>query len=145
MKRSEAGAWVVEMTDNLRRWILLLGLACAGCAPIRPAPAPAPAPAAAPIPQPELPQPTATHRFDIDADTQVVGYVQKTVIGKDDTLSDIARRFDVGYDEMVLANPGVDPWLPGAGREVVVPTQFILPPAPHQGVVVNLAAMRLFF
>jgi L,D-transpeptidase ErfK/SrfK len=136
---------VDEMTDNLRGWVLLLGLACAGCAPIRPAPAPPPTPAAAPIPQPELPQPTATHRFDIDADTQVVGYVQKTVIGKDDTLSDIARRFDVGYDEMVLANPGVDPWLPGAGREVVVPTQFILPPAPHQGVIVNLAAMRLFF
>ncbi len=89
--------------------------------------------------------PTATHRFDIDAGTQVVGYVQKTVVGKDDTLPDIARRFDVGYEEMLLANPGVDPWLPGAGREVVVPTQFILPAAPHEGVVVDVAAMRIFY
>jgi L,D-transpeptidase ErfK/SrfK len=46
---------------------------------------------------------------------------------------------------MLLANPGVDPWLPGAGREVVVPTQFILPAAPHVGVVVDVAAMRIFY
>jgi L,D-transpeptidase ErfK/SrfK len=46
---------------------------------------------------------------------------------------------------MVLANPGVDPWLPGVGREVVVPTEFVLPAAPHQGIVVNVASMRLFY
>jgi L,D-transpeptidase ErfK/SrfK len=28
---------------------------------------------------------------------------------------------------------------------VVVPTQFILPAAPHEGVVVNVAAMRIFY
>ena len=75
----------------------------------------------------------------------VVGYVQKTIIGKHDTLSDIARRFDIGYGEVVLANPGVDPWLPGVGREVVVPTRFVLPSAPHSGVVINLAAMRIYY
>ena len=41
--------------------------------------------------------------------------------------------------------PGSDPWLPGVGREVVVPTQFVLPAAPHEGVVVNVAAMRIFY
>jgi L,D-transpeptidase ErfK/SrfK len=51
----------------------------------------------------------------------------------------------VGYEEILTANPGVDPWLPGVGREVVVPTQFILPAAPHEGVVVNVAAMRIFY
>jgi L,D-transpeptidase ErfK/SrfK len=107
------------------------------------APPPPPPPAAPPPPAP--PQPLATHRFDIDADTDIVGYVQKTVVGKEDTLPDIARRFDVGYEEMLLANPGVDPWLPGVGREVIVPTQFILPAAPHEGVVVDVAAMRIFY
>jgi L,D-transpeptidase ErfK/SrfK len=63
----------------------------------------------------------------------------------EDTLSDIARRFNVGYEEIVRANPGVDPWLPGAGREIVVPSQFILPNAPRQGIVINSAAMRLFY
>ncbi len=127
---------------------LVCGLAGAGCSLFRPVPAPPP-PAAkveAPPPAPELPKPEATHKFEIDAKSgDVVGYVQKTVIGKEDTLPDIARRFDVGYEELVLANPGVDPWLPGVGREVVVPTQFVLPAAPRQGVVINVAAMRIFY
>ncbi len=127
---------------------LVCGLAGAGCSLFRPVPAPPPPPAKveAPPPAPELPKPVATHKFEIDAKSgDVVGYVQKTVIGEEDTLPDVARRFDVGYEELVLANPGVDPWLPGVGREVVVPTQFVLPAAPHQGVVINVAAMRIFY
>src|SRR3984893_14929181 len=126
--------------------VLILGLSAAGCSLFQHTPAePPPVAKVAPPPAPQLPKPNATHRFDIDTNTEIVGYVQKTVIGKDDTLPDIARRFDVGYEEMLLANPGVDPWLPGVGREVVVPTQFILPMAPHEGVVVNVAAMRIFY
>jgi L,D-transpeptidase ErfK/SrfK len=124
---------------------LLLGCAMAGCSLFKSAPVAPPAAKVVAPPVPELPKPTATHRFDIDASTEIVGYVQKTVIGKEDTLPDIARRFDVGYEEILLANPGVDPWLPGIGREVVVPTQFVLPAAPHEGVVVNVAAMRIFY
>jgi L,D-transpeptidase ErfK/SrfK len=125
---------------------LLLGIGVAGCSIFHAVPVvPPPAPAPPPPPPPELPVPKATHRFDIDANTEIVGYVQRTVIGKEDTLPDIARRFDVGYEEMLLANPGVDPWLPGVGREVIVPTQFILPAAPHEGVVVDVAAMRIFY
>jgi L,D-transpeptidase ErfK/SrfK len=121
-------------------------LAMAGCTLFRPTPPP-PAPAVKQLPPPvlQLPIPNATHRAEVDPNSDLVGYVQKTVIGKEDTLPDIARRFDVGYEEMLTANPGVDPWLPGVGREVVVPTQFILPAAPHEGVVVNVAAMRIFY
>ncbi len=119
----------------------------AGCSLFHRAPAPAPAsavPKAAPAP--ELPKPVAMHKFQIAAaDGDLVGAVQKTIIGADDTLSDIARRFDVGYEEILLANPGVDPWLPGVGREVVVPTQFVLPASVREGVVVNVAAMRIFY
>jgi L,D-transpeptidase ErfK/SrfK len=124
---------------------LLVAVGAAGCSLFQHAPAPPPPVVAAPPPAPELPQPTATHRFEIDPTTEIVGYVQKTVVSKEDTLPDIARRFDVGYEEILLANPGVDPWLPGVGREVVVPTQFVLPAAPHAGVVVNVAAMRIFY
>ena len=60
-------------------------------------------------PPPALPKPNATHKFEIEADTEIVGYVQKTVVVKDDTLPDIARRFDVGYEEILLANPGGGP------------------------------------
>ncbi|MEO8018207.1 MAG: L,D-transpeptidase family protein [Pseudomonadota bacterium] len=94
---------------------------------------------------PSLPEPVATHRFEIDATTDIVGVVQKTVATKDDTLTDIARRFNVGYEEIVRANPKVDAWLPGEGREIVIPSQFILPNAPREGIVINAAAMRLFY
>src|SRR5690349_9734311 len=94
---------------------------------------------------PALPEPVPTHRFEIDATTDIVGVVQKTQATKEDTLTDIARRFNVGYEEIVRANPGVDPWLPGEGREIVVSTQFILPNAPREGIVINVPAMRLFY
>ena len=128
--------------------LIILGACAAGCSLFRPLPTRPPPPALPPPPKlaPELPQPSATHKFELDtASGDVVGHVQRTPIGKDDTLPDVARRFDVGYEEMLLANPGVDPWLPGVGREVVVPTQFVLPAAPHEGVVINVAAMRIYY
>jgi len=94
---------------------------------------------------PALPEPVPTHRFEIDANTDIVGVVQRTQATKEDTLTDIARRFNVGYEEIVRANPGVDPWLPGEGKEIVIPSQFILPNAPREGIVINAAAMRLFY
>jgi L,D-transpeptidase ErfK/SrfK len=100
-------------------------------------------------PQPEPPQtpvaPVATHLFKIADDDKVIGEIQVTRAGEEDTLSDIARRFNLGYEELVRANPGVDPWLPGAGREIILPTQFVLPDAPRDGLVVNLAALRVFY
>ncbi len=139
-----------------RRWVraaaLCAAAALAGCAligshpfapPPKVAPKPAPAPAA---PASALAPPLATHYFALDdAPDEMVGEVQVTVASKEDTLPDIARRFDVGYEEIVRANPGVDPWIPGAGRSIVVPTRFVLPYAPRDGIVINVAAMRIFY
>ena len=103
------------------------------------------------VPQPvpaqaaEPPQPEATFRFELEPDQDIIGHVQITTATKEDTLTDIARRFNVGYEEIVRANPGVDPWLPGEGKSIVVPTQFILPTAPREGVIINVAAMRIYY
>ncbi|HVH83476.1 MAG TPA: L,D-transpeptidase family protein [Steroidobacteraceae bacterium] len=105
-----------------------------------PPPAPPPAPAA-----PALPLPVATERFELESGQSVVGGVQVVTAAKDDTLTDIARRFNVGYEELLRANPKMDPWLPGEGHEIVVPTQFVLPNAPYKGVVINIAAMRIYY
>lgn len=94
---------------------------------------------------PQLPEPVPTHHFILAEGTDIVGVVQKTRATKEDTLTDIARRFNVGYEEIVRANPGVDPWLPGENREIVIPSQFVLPNAPREGIVINAAAMRLFY
>ncbi|MGB5132060.1 MAG: L,D-transpeptidase family protein [Steroidobacteraceae bacterium] len=100
---------------------------------------------AAVAPKPELPLATATHRFTITPDQDVVGHLQVTIARHEDTLTDIARRFNVGYEEIIRANPGVDQWLPGEGTPVVLPTEFILPDAPREGLVLNLAAMRIYY
>lgn len=63
----------------------------------------------------------------------------------EDTFVALARRYNVGFNELRLANPDVDPWLPGKGTEIVIPKQYILPDAPREGIVVNLAEMRLYY
>jgi L,D-transpeptidase ErfK/SrfK len=130
---------------SLARVTALTCLLLAGCSLLgqlrHPAP---PAPPAPPV-APALPAPVANERFELDPGQDVVGVVQVVTAGKDDTLTDIARRFNVGYEEIVRANPKVDPWLPGEGREIVIPSQFILPDAPRTGLVINIAAMRIFY
>jgi L,D-transpeptidase ErfK/SrfK len=93
----------------------------------------------------EVPLAEATHRFTVRPGSDLVGRVQVTVARHEDTLPDIARRFNLGYEEIVRANPGVDPWLPGEGTRIVLPTRFVLPDAPREGLVFNLAAMRAFY
>jgi L,D-transpeptidase ErfK/SrfK len=120
--------------------VLLLG----GCSTFVPR-EPVPVEPAEP-PPPVIESPLATHRFPFDPEsTGVVGELQITRARHEDTLSDIARRFSLGYEDVVRANPGVDPWLPGEGTRIVLPTQFVLPDAAPEGIVVNLAALRLFY
>lgn len=84
--------------------------------------------------------------FDLaDENTRVVGHNLVVYSHKEDTLLDIARRFDLGYREIVDANPNIDPWLPGDNQRVLVPNRFILPDAPKKGIVINLAEMRLYY
>lgn len=97
-------------------------------------------------PDSAFPMPLATNEFIIDQkNDDVIGELQAVLAREEDTLSDIARRFNVGYEEIVAANPDVDPWLPQAGTEIIIPSQWILPSAKREGIVVNLAAMRLFY
>jgi L,D-transpeptidase ErfK/SrfK len=90
--------------------------------------------------------PLVTDRFLLKSpDQEVVGALQVIHARHEDTFVDIARTYNLGFDELLEANPDVDPWLPGEGTRVILPTQFILPNAPHEGVVINLASKRLFW
>lgn len=96
--------------------------------------------------EPGLPPPMRSDRFLLPPSGEdVVGQIQVLHARREDTLADIARRYDLGYDEILQANPGVDPWLPRAGTRIVLPTQFILPDGPRKGIVLNVASMRLFY
>ncbi len=75
----------------------------------------------------------------------IIGQVQVITAKYEDTFADIGVANDLGYLEMVAANPGVDPWLPGAGTQIILPTRFVLPPGPREGIVINLAEYRLYY
>lgn len=75
----------------------------------------------------------------------LIGTLQFHEARKTDTLVDLARRFGLGYTEIVAANPDVDPWLPAPGSRIRLPGAHLMPPGPRRGIVINLAQQRLFF
>lgn len=84
--------------------------------------------------------------FRLPDNGDIVGeYYTITVEDQEETLIDIARRHNIGFEEIRLANPDVSLWVPGKGTEVVIPTRYILPPAPREGVVINLSELRLYY
>ena len=75
----------------------------------------------------------------------VIGSNTSELAAQEDTLFDVARRNGVGYEEILAANPGVDPWLPGEGTEILIPSRYIIPDAPREGIVVNLPEHRMYY
>jgi L,D-transpeptidase ErfK/SrfK len=78
-------------------------------------------------------------------DDAVVGEDQSVQTVYEDTLYDLARKFSLGSEEVIRVNPGVDPWIPGADKTIIIPGRHILPPGPREGVIVNLPEHRLYY
>ena len=74
----------------------------------------------------------------------LVGRIGFAYVRSDDTLIDLAPASRVGYVELLAANPGVDPWLPPRGTELVLPRARLLPSGRREGIVVNLGDLRLY-
>lgn len=86
--------------------------------------------------------PAQTATYKINGDT--VGQITMYTVRHNDTLYDIARRYDLGIVEVMAANPGLDPWLPPVGQVLALPTAHILPDV-RQGIVINLPELRLYY
>jgi L,D-transpeptidase ErfK/SrfK len=82
--------------------------------------------------------------FFVAKEDDVIGRLAIMKIEKEDTLPDIARHFSLGINTVSAANPGIDIWVPEAGERILLPLSFILPDTHRKGIVINLAAMRLF-
>lgn len=79
-------------------------------------------------------------------DATVIGNRKSYRIRGRESLVEVARRFDLGYQEMAAANPGIDPYAPGAGISVTIPTVWIVPESLKSGgIVINLSEMRLYY
>lgn len=81
--------------------------------------------------------------FELPTDGSAVIGTDTTITTRyEDTLLDIARRYSLGYDEIIRANPGVDMWIPGEGTRITLPGRRILPPGPREGVGVDSKGAR---
>jgi L,D-transpeptidase ErfK/SrfK len=93
-----------------------------------------------------LAAPALASLYELPADgSPVVGTNSSVTTVYEDTLTDIAHRYSLGYYEIIRANPKLDVWLPGADQLVTLPGRRILPPGPREGIVVNLPEHRLYY
>ncbi|MGZ8216156.1 L,D-transpeptidase family protein [Methylomagnum sp.] len=118
-------------------WLILIAGLLPGCAWFQPA-------ERFHVTLPTAPEDIEHHRFPLGKDDSLVGQLATVEVRDGDSLADIARHYGLGHEQIGAANPGLDTWVPDAGRRAVLPLQFVLPDAPRRGIVVNLAAMRLF-
>jgi L,D-transpeptidase ErfK/SrfK len=87
----------------------------------------------------------ASHEFDLAPGQGMVGTLAAVDTRPNDTLSDIARHYGLGFNDITIANKGIKPWTPQPGSRVLLPVAFIVPDAPRKDIVLNLANMRLFY
>lgn len=127
------------LSNRLRLIVLLFGilslLGCATTKSVHEGYQPAPS---------HLEEHIKRNEFSIAKGDDVIGRLAFISLEKGDTLPDISRHFSLGINGVSAANPGVDIWAPKAGERIMLPLSFILPDTPRKGIVINLAAMRLF-
>ena len=88
----------------------------------------------------------ALRGFVLSPGTTVYGTTRWVKADDEDTLLDIARDLDLGYNQIIAANPGIDPWVPAKGSLVLASSTLVLPQERiSAGIVVNLAEMRLYY
>ncbi|MBA4373848.1 MAG: L,D-transpeptidase [Thermodesulfovibrio sp.] len=84
--------------------------------------------------------------YSYTAKNAVIGNIEEHTVVNDESLYEIARHFNLGFTEIARANPKLDPFAPGNGAAVTIPTFWVLPNvAAYRGIVINLPEMRLYF
>jgi L,D-transpeptidase ErfK/SrfK len=139
---------VATVKNGLRVAALVLVTTSGGCVLGPTAPPPEPVVTAPVGPNPQAPRLAAleSRHYELaSADEEVVGQTQVLFARYENTFSAIGREYNLGYEELRSANPGIDQWLPGEGTPIYLPTATILPDAPRRGIVINVPAMRLYF
>ena len=107
-------------SSRIGPWLLLIGVLLSACA------------SPGPPPEPVLVG-------------DIVGALTRTKSRHEDVVFDIARKNRLGVLEVLAANPGLDPWLPGEGRQITLPSAHIVPAGLRGGILINLAELRLYY
>jgi L,D-transpeptidase ErfK/SrfK len=83
--------------------------------------------------------------FQLPEQGKIVGHVSTATVLAGESFTDVARKNDIGYYELLEANPSINPMHPKAGQVVTIPTRYILPSGPREGIVINTAELRLYY
>ena len=83
--------------------------------------------------------------YDYNQDHIIVGSLRTVTAQVEDTFVALGQQFSLGYDEMIIANPDLDAWVPREGSKIILPSQFILPQPDYKGIYINLAEMRIYY
>jgi L,D-transpeptidase ErfK/SrfK len=87
----------------------------------------------------------ADESLESGVESAVIGLSRAVTADGEETFVDLSREYDLGYNELVAANPTLDPWVVEKGRAVTLPMEWILPRGPREGIVVNIPEMRLYY
>jgi len=89
---------------------------------------------------------SATENFHFDEHHEVLGKNKRYTVKENESLYEIARKYKTGFNEITAANPGIDPYVPGKGSLLILPTSRLLPDTSlAPGIVINLSEMRLYY
>lgn len=80
----------------------------------------------------------------METERSVIGFFQYHTVGYRETLLDVARDYELGYNEIALYYPDIDPWVPKTDTRLTIPSRWVLPPTRHEEVVINIPEMRLY-
>jgi len=89
---------------------------------------------------------SASQDFTFDRNNELLGKNKRYKVKENESLYEIARNYNTGFNEITAANPGIDPYVPGKGTRIILPTSWILPDARlAPGIIINLSEMRLYY
>jgi L,D-transpeptidase ErfK/SrfK len=88
---------------------------------------------------------SASGAFPVNDESSVIGLIEQYTVKENESLHEIARAFDLGYNEIEDANPDVEPFVPGKGRTIIIPSEWILPDGNNEGIIINIAEFRLYY
>jgi len=83
--------------------------------------------------------------YDLKHDSTIVGEIKTITINYSESVPDIANRFKTGYQDLLIANPDSHNWMPEINSKYVIPSMYILPQKNYNGIILNLAELRLYY
>ena len=81
--------------------------------------------------------------YKVSPNSDLIGDIEIIFNDRNESFATLAQRYSVSFNELVAANPRLDPWVPGQ-TNIIIPNHHILPVGPRVGIVINLAELRLY-